>query len=321
MNYLPQMSRGLSHQSIDGSPVSIPLRTFMTNLAAELCIDSYVLFGGAALDSYLQPEGCLRDVDIAICGTEQTNRIVANLEACNYTLLTHNRKYFVNKTDEVVIILADKGDLHLDINFLEKFSSIGQYDLESLKCSYPGMVYYDRYAVLSALGARTATLIRPMDQENPYLLLSRLLVLSAKYGLSLAENPVHREYISRLNTLISGWHYGNSYHDEEVPAGHYSAVLRSILRAADRQSFALDLAASGSLRQTIPELNALLSDPEVVRGLRLARAESKSDLVAIFVEALDEEDRGAFLRRLRDLRLRRWEQEDLIVAAQSNGGS
>ena len=312
------MTKSLSKETIQGIRVSTRMRAFMEQLGEDLGIQSYILFGGTPLDSYLNPKTPLHDVDIAIHGIEGAPRVRANLQARNYRLVEASRNYFINITDQVLIVLARKNGLLLDINFLDNYSSIGQFDLETLKCSFPQMVYDDRHGALSALAARTARPIRRLDLENPYLILTRLLVLSAKYDLKLAGNPVHQRCIDQLNGLIRDWHFGNSYHDEEAPVGHYSSVLRSILRASDRRSFMLDLAASRALQQTIPEMHALLCKSEVVRSLQVIRAVSKLDLVEALQEALDPGERDSFLARLRKLRLRRWEHDDLLVGAQAN---
>jgi hypothetical protein len=295
------------------------MHEFMGGLAADLGVDSYALFGGTPLDTYLDPDAPLHDVDIALRATPgQLEALTSSLLRSGYEIVEWGRQYFINLTEEVLIVLARKNDLLLDVNVLDDLSLIGQFDLETLKCRYPQMEYEDGHDALGALERRTAKTVRDPAGENPYLLLTRLITLAAKYRLELAADALHQGYIDDLNARIGIWKYGNEFHDEKAPAGHCSSVLRSILRAGDRLAFVNDLTRSGALSETIPELHGLLSGAGADDSAPLLEATTKEDLGLAIIKLLPPEGRQQFARRLGGLRARLWEQSDLSLAERTS---
>lgn len=302
--------------------VEVPGRVgdLMSRLAEDLSIPSFTICGGVPLDLYLQPDAPIRDVDISVPCLNRCERVRDSLVSRGYEIIESNRPYFINKTLKVSIMMARKNGMSLDINFLNELDAIGQFDFESLQSSYPEMTYIDLHDVLRAYQNRTAQLRGHVDNENPYLLLTRLVKLGAKYNFPLASNPVHLECIVSLNERIPNWKYGHPFHDIESPAAHCTGVLSAIMRAQDRMSYVSDLIESNAIRHTIPELHRTLSETARPILVSLLGAQRRSELGVSLLRLMSAREREVFANRLRPLAQRGWSTEDVALAAFAESG-
>lgn len=288
--------------------------TLLDCLAHDMNVPAFALYGGAALDLLLAPESTPHDFDIAIPASQSVSDVEASLRRVGYRLFSQKRRFFINLTEEVQILLAEKEHKVLDITFLADMAQIGLYDLESLQYSYPQCKINDHFGALTAYEARTARPIRELDHENPYRFLSRLITLAAKYNLELVDNPVHKNYIDQINTRLINWHYGTDYHDVEAQAALYSSLLRSILRTNDRVSFAKNLAMAHIFDVAAPELSKISWDrnPRMVNALSIPT--NKQELVNVLLELVVAEERTAILMQLSLMESRWWDKTDLDIA-------
>lgn len=309
----------VKHGALHKIAVPSRIEDLMSRLAEDMSIPFFTICGGVPLDVYLQPDALIRDVDISIPYLNWFEHVRKSLITRGYKIIESNRPYFINKTLEVSILMARKNEISLDINFLNYLDAIGQFDLESLQSSYPEMTYIDLHDALKAYQNRTAHLLRHIDNENPYLLLSRLVKLAAKYSLPLASNP-HLKYIISLNERISNWKYGHLFHDVESPAAHCTGVLSAIIRAQDRMAFVTDLLESNAIRQTIPELYQTLSETDRLVLVPLLRAQRRSELGISLLRLMASKEQESFATRLLPLIQRKWSEEDQALASYVESG-
>src|SRR5205807_4155707 len=141
-----------------------------------------------------------------------------------------------------------------------------QFDIESVIWRYPELEYLDIYGAFGALAARTVRSVHGLANNNPYLLLNRLVRLAAKYGLSLADNPLHLSMVRELTRRIRGWTATDDFHGRQAREAHHRSVAGSTVRASDPPAYLADLAFSGALQESIPELHRLLCDSPASRA-------------------------------------------------------
>lgn len=281
--------------------------------------DRFIFYGGAALDILLDLNSNIHDLDIGIEGLSRKRiRQCRNNLLFNGFRIIAERDYFINIIDPVYLIYASNITWFLDIAFLEKYNSVGQFDIESLYIRFPELDYVDNYNAIEAAKSKTITPIRDLQNENPYLLISRLIHLSSKYQISLANSPENMSLISRLNNLIKTWEKSDNFHGPLAKASTFSSVLKAIINANNRASFIKDLVTSNSLVIIAHEIHGALNefdnlDPFIKRAI--IKCCSKKELVAILLKIVDKNHLDVLIKRIESLNLRTWDHSDKNLTA------
>lgn len=276
--------------------------------------EEFLLFGGAAIDLLRDPTAPVADYDIAVRNhPAKIRRCKEALVLNGFDIVVNERSYYIHRDVRVILVVAKKGDEVLDISFLDDFSDIGLFDVETLVCRFPKIVVQDPFHAVAALKRREVRLIRSLDQEDPFVVLSRFLHLCSKYDFPMHQGPEHKGLQEELLKRILQKERKSLSPSERVsPASHCSMVLRSMASAANRSMFLLDLSESDWLGFTMPELKVhLLSLGEARRPLETARG--KTDLVEILINSMSPRLRTEFLQRLESFRPRVWDLEDQII--------
>jgi hypothetical protein len=281
-------------------------------LAEILHIPSFILHGGAVLDSLLHPNCLVQDLDIVILEDKTKIQIRNSLQIHGYQV--EEREYQVRFQPTHIIMAKKDGYTLLDIAFLSDTSMIGLFNIESLIFIYPDLNFIRLEDVFSALSTRILRPVRSFDEENPFCWLSRLVVLAAKYSLPLNVKE-HLNYINMINQRILIWQHENFFHNTEVPASHYSSILGSIVRAENQISFIQDLVFSGAISITMPELHCFFLVCFQKNIQNLLKSTTKQHLVSSICGLMDKESKRIFLYRLSSLTLRTWSKSDQDVAA------
>lgn len=279
-------------------------------------LERFILYGGTPLDLLAKSDAAVNDLDIAV---DSTNRKLIkttqkNLLKNGFKLVKAERKYFINITEPVILVYAKNDKYFLDIAFLEKIESIGQFDLGSLYCRYPELDRVDKFHALEAFEKGVVRPIRDLNKENPYLLSSIFTRLCSKYNLGLVSHPAHREVIETLVSRLERWKPSNNFHKTEALASAISGLLKSIIISAqNRRKFIKELVESGLLKFIIPEIQQPLLEFDTLGNYtkrRLLQCKSKLEFVKILWSAISSSERASLSKRLALLEKRVWDLED-----------
>lgn len=300
----------------------------MRQLAKELGAKNFILHGGAAMDLLIDPLREIHDLDIAIVSDRgNIERYRKNLRQSGYEILERNREYYLNVIDPVTIVFAKSEKWTLDIAFLEGplerkinltppspyHTSMDKFDIDSVFWRYPQLDIVDLYDAFNALKGRTMRPIYSLYEENPYLLINRLINMCSKYQMDICDNPVHNESFKILTERIAQWKHPGIFHGKLVKIAHYSTVLKAITRAQNRERFIADIARSRILQYTMPELQQILDDITDDQKKLLNAAKTKQEVASVLVSIASHTQKTALKKRFKSLRLRTWDLDDRKV--------
>jgi len=294
----------------------------MTKLSKVLGVESFILFGGLAIDMLIDFPMKKRDFDIAIKRKSgYVEKCKANLEKSNYRVIGSDRQYFINLYEPIVNVFVENNNSVLDIAFMDDVSHVGQFDIESLFYRYPELDYIDRYSAFRAIKNKTMRPIHGLNKENPYLLANRIINLCAKYEMKLSENIIHSDSIKILKKRIRAWDplrlfdkdILQDFHGRMARIAHYSTVLKAIERANNRALFVEDLLSTELLLETIPEIQEPLKKLSSQQKKCLNELKNKKQIANFLVKIVAPGNQKILRQKFSLLRLRNWDLEDQKV--------
>lgn len=305
------------------------LRKLMADLAKDLGgVHRFILYGGAAMDLFLNPKNKIRDLDIAINSKEKgIQNVKDNLLASGYHVINSERRYFINIIDLVTILDVQSEKWRLDVAFLSGplerkvnltppsayHTTMDKFDIHSVFWRYPELDCVDLYDAFKALETKTMRPVYSLYEENPFLLINLIINMCAKYNMSLSKNIVHKKSIDVLLERIDVWAHPDKFHGHTVKLAHYSTILKAISRTKNKLAFIDDLVDSNILSHTIPELQKPLSKISRTQKQALANAESKQKIAEILFALVPSDKRTVLSQRFQSLSLRTWDLEDQQV--------
>lgn len=295
----------------------LSLQDQLTFLVTSLSVNHCILFGGAALDLLIDPGARIRDYDIGILDKGNCLESCAKaLKKNGFKIIDKKRDYTVGKIHRVTMIFARKGEILLDVNFMEDFGIVGQFDIESLIWRFPEMDFVDRYGALRAFHEKTIQPIRPFEDENPLLVLNRLILLCAKYQLRITEHPIHKKLLAQLQKTISKFDLLNNDNLGEInlKASHYSTLLKAILYSRDRIAFLRELFNCGVMANAIPELLSSLTELSAESIVQINNAQHKWEIIQSILKSVKAGNQKKILGRLKLIGMRSWDEQDQKMA-------
>jgi len=296
-------------------PVPSAVAAVLERLSSVVGLERFLLFGGAAIDLIRDPKANITDYDVAALNhPEGVRKCKRALIQSGYEITVDERPYRIHRHVEVLLLVGKKGNETVDVSFLGDFKDIGLFDVETLVCRFPEMVYHDPFGALDALKRRTAKLTRRMDDEDPYVVLNRFVHLCAKYGFSMHEAFVHRtlqEDLCRRLSQIADDEYSESR--RALTSSHCSMTLRCMATATCRAEFLWDLSRCAWLGATFPELKEYLVSAE--NRVLLEQATGKSHLVEVLLSTMNSQLLSRFEERLSYFGRRVWDADDQEIAS------
>ncbi len=273
-------------------------RALLTDAAALLAVEHLVVFGGAALDLLAAPSPHVKDLDVALpLEGPRIPSVLIRLRSRTGPPLAPLRPYFINRDQPVLMVEHAWKGYRLDVNFVDQVHRIPQFDIESVQWRYPECDYVDLYGAFDALAAGEIQPVWGLDQNNPILLLNRVLRLAAKYGLRLAGHHVHQATIDGLNERTRRWEALDDFHGRQAKEAHYRTIASVARRASDPPAYLGDVAASRAVETTVPELQRLL-DRGPQAWTALARVPRTEDFWPTVVSLLPESPGRSLTERL-----------------------
>lgn len=306
---------------IKNRPLPPHLKRLMKNIYELIEVDKFYLYGGAPIDLLIDRKSVIKDLDIAIKGQqdEQIDNLVNNLKIKKFKIIESRREYFIKKNKKVILVYAEKGNIFFDIGFFnESELEIGLYCIESSYCRYPELDYIDKFDSIKSIKNKIIYPISDsLDDENPYLLISRFLYICAKYNISMLNNNRHRNIILELRDKVrSGEKITSQY------LSCLSSVFKSILISKNRLVFISELVMVEIIKIIFPELNKslknILNNQSKIRH-QLKFFDSKQDFILFFCEFLDNKDRKKFIKKIKLLQSRHWDIQDSTLNFNNKG--
>lgn len=242
-----------------------PVPAALADAIADLLeVDRFLLFGGAALDLLTDPGAAVHDVDVALDASHPMDATVDRLVAKGLRA-GPLREHHINWDEPVWMLDLAWGNCVIDLNFVQRADRIGQFDLETLLWRWPERDIVDSHGARDALRRRTVRLVRPIDGEDPLLLLARLLKLTAKYDLRLTD-AAHRPIVAALDAALDKRAIAPE-ESADVATAQAAVLSRCRARARDPRVFLHEISASGLLRH-LAQQPAPVALPDVQVGPR-----------------------------------------------------
>lgn len=285
------------------------------------------LYGGAAIDRYINPEAEIMDYDVAIQNPDKYVAVVEKLKKLGFdvgaTRVAFNLSTVAKHSEYGIFDLACMNIEKNGIYNLEKFYI--EYSKE-----YPLGKAVDRYGTVHALREGKISLVNNPDEENAYDLLRRFSVLAGKYGFSLEPDGINKDTIETLHRRLAETpvDQNNEHGRVRCLARFMGAVLRSerqnktgitgeVDKANKKQSEFLEgMGKTELLSYAYPEINNILHNRQFLDGVAERPFTDKFDLIDRLLNAA--QDRDEIINEISLLRKREADREDVRVINRVN---
>ncbi len=273
----------------------------------------FIVYGGVPIDILLNKNPKINDLDIAIKGifNYKIAKCRERIKKAGFEITEPFRKYFIYLNEKVILIYANKGGMNIDVGFLKRLDLIGQFNIETLYFRYPQFDYVDKFNALNSLKKKTISLVRK-KKENPYILLRRFLHLCSKYDIPLIKR-VHKKILLRIKDNINKWNLNNKY-SQQAYTICISSLLKDILTAKNKIRFIRELIKLKIIEIIFPEFRTLNMKEEKELFKNLIKSKSKTDIAKKIIKYIDKKRRNKFQNKIRTLKMRRWDQQDVRCA-------
>lgn len=271
--------------------------------------EPFCLFGGVALDCLINLSiDNIKDYDIGIESVDE-NLIETMEKTLNHKgFRTKRRNYFVGITNEVLILQAKRDNITLDINFLDSFNLIGIFNIESVYWKFPSLKIVDNNGI-NGIKSCKILLLKDIDRENPYLILSRLIKLLSKYDCccfkEINNQPI-TSFINNLNLRLSKWNETKhcKFHESDAKIAHYDNLFDTIMRANNPYKMLNKISVWKLLRVSFPEVHELLNN-KTSYIIPFNQISTKCELIDFFISKMPKEIKKSFMSKIELLKMRK----------------
>lgn len=271
--------------------------------------DEFILYGGTPIDILLNENTKVHDLDIAIKGINKhkIKKFREKIKKEEFEIIEPCREYYIYKNKKVILVYAKNKKWFLDVVFLNDPQLIGQFNIETLYFRYPQLDYTDKFNALDGIKKKKIKLIRGMKKENPHLLLGRFLRLCSKYNISLKDNI---KILSELKNQLKKWKISSNFH-KDAYLSCISSLFKSIVQSRNKMFFMEILIDISILKILFPEMKHMIKFYKEELILDISKTKTKLDVVVLFYKYLKASDRQLFRNKIKALKIRKWDDQDL----------
>lgn len=270
----------------------------------------FILYGGVPTDILLCKKFPIKELDIAIIGSDHKITTVRNqISKRGFRIIEAQRPYYIHKDKKVVLLYAQNNRWFLDIAFLDSPNLLGHFNVETFYCRYPQLDCIDNFDTLEAIKKRSIKLIRPIDTENPYLLMGRFLRLCAKYSIDL-KTTEHNRLLENITKQIKTFNFTTHFH-RIANISCISSLFKAILLAKKRNVFVRELIDLGTIKVLLPEVFKSIENSKSQFISALKETRTKTQIVYTILSFLNDRNKEIFKERIKMFETRRWNKEDL----------
>ncbi len=243
------------------------------------------LYGGAAIDRYLNPEAEIMDYDIAIQNPDEYVAVVEKLKKEGFdvgnTRVAFNLSTVAKHPEHGVYDLACMNIETNGIYNLEKFYI--EYSPE-----YPWGKAVDRFDTVHCLREGRIVIANNPDEERAYDLLRRFSVLAGKYGFSLDREGINKGTIDTLHRRLQETPVKEENKHSRVRC--LARFMGAVLRSKKQGEFLEGMGQTELMGYAYPEINNLLHNENFIASVKQKSFDNKLDLIDRMMEHTDNRD-------------------------------
>lgn len=280
--------------------------TVLSDFSRAADLPEFYLIGGAALDTQLNPSAPIKDWDICVHRGPNQQHILNALAASGFSNGSP-RVYRLNHRFSCLNVESISASLGtFDIAFIDDPDAIqGPFNLDSLMIKFPEMRIIDNFdAVASLLKGELRIVRRPIEFENPIILVKRLIAFVGKHGSRILDNEESQTTVMEIKMLFETacTEHQKTYglHDR---AGCFSRLLNSIVRSKD-SLFLPKLLRTNLLDLVFPDLPTILSSDSFLSAVRHHSFQSSKEVLAFIVQNSKPSEARIYIDLLR---MRAWD--------------
>lgn len=284
-------------------------------------ISSAFFCGGGAIDSYMNPDAPVKDIDLIIQDYEVYDRAIKRLRQMDdFDIGTVRQEQQTMGKISMSCVLKHARYGVLDLGYLSDVNQNGLFDIESLYIKLPEMQCFDPYDGVTSLKKGRAIFIRyPLEHEKAYGLLRRFAALAGKYSLSTYPNGVNAETLNLITSRFTSREAVESHptyqaHDE---VRCLSRLLQALSKTKNRRAYVEGLGLSGVLQVAFPALHDLFNQDNFIQASDLQTAPETAAVIRVMLDKADNID--GLVNCLAILTKREPERDEPEVRALING--
>lgn len=271
-------------------------------------LKKFILYGGTALDLLLNKKPNDFDVGVIYNNKKDIKKVKKNLEKNGFEIIVPWREYFIHKNEKTILVYAKKRNYYLDIAFVKRYDSIGLFNLDSIFINYPKNEVIDHYQAFSSIKKKIICLIRNINQENPFVLLGRMIYLCEKYCIRLSKSSQIEILTSLKKRCEIDSRTDNNFENQIIPS-FYSQILKTILVSKEKRKLIKILVKYKIFEKIFFTLHYALK--EIIENNRysfLDGLKKKGDVILFFREQLNPRIKKLFDCEIGKMGLRNWDK-------------
>lgn len=274
--------------------------SILKHISQKSGLDEFWLGGSITYKEVAEKLGIkfkINDYDLAIIGgVKKFQDVLKILKSKNFSIARH-RTYYL-KFNRVFQIIASKKSIRLDIAIVKYINYLGHFNWESIFWHFPSGNIYDPYNAVYALSKKKLLLVVSINEENPFILASRLLNLCARFNINFCKNKNLFSFLDALSKKIKSWRHRDYFHSVYAREHAYFNIFQAIIKSNNRYLFIKNIQKAGILEAVFPELKKLVIPSNLNKKLK--NNSSVKDLISFFENSLSDKPKKlkSFLKRL-----------------------
>lgn len=261
------------------------------------------LYGGAAVDRYINPQAEVMDYDLAIGDIDSYRSVVGKLKDFgfdvgeprsnnDFSVVAKHPQY--GKFDLICMDIKKNGIYNLEKFYIE-FSE-----------EYPYGRAIDAYNTVDGLRRGVIKPVNDPDKEHAYDLLRRFSVLAGKYDFSLDREGVNKETIDILHRRLGETPVDKSTEYKRMRC--LARFLGAAFRTQNMEGYLEGMGKTELFKYGFPAINDVLHSEEFLKGIKENQPADKFELIERMIGAA--QDRDAMADEMMLLQKRERDRED-----------
>lgn len=244
--------------------------SILKNISEESGLTEFWLGGSITYKETAEKLGVkfkINDYDIAVIGgVKKFHNILKILKSHKFSIIKRCPYYL--KFNKIFQIIASKKSIRLDLAIVKDINYLGHFNWESVFWHFPSGNIYDPYNAIYALRKRRLMPIVSINEENPFILSSRLVNLCARFNIDFCKDKNLFSFLKALSKRIKSWKSRDYFHDVYAREHAYFNILRAIIKSRNHYLFVKGLQKVGLLEAVFPELKKFVIPSNLNKNLK-----------------------------------------------------
>ena len=280
------------------------IQQFMT----EADLHEVYMFGGAVLDTLLNPEAKVNDYDVCVKEEPIFYKTLANLKK------SQSQVSDVMRTHNVYAVIQHPQLGQIDFSCMDPEDN-GILNIEKIYARFNltknGLTYQvvDKYDAIDGMKQGKIRLASLPEKEGAYNILRRFLATAGKYNIDIRPDGVNQPLIDQMNDTFKK-NYPYVAQDRVRCLSRFGASLK---RSKNRPEFVKNLYAQKIFEQPFPDIHKLLGKPEFQNAEKLKTANSQKELLWLMLRSVKGAERDELVDTILQLSKREKARQDAGV--------